>query len=50
VTVFHLRPLQTDELSAKRPRADALTFNDAGELVTFEAFGDTTQHDRVFAK
>ena len=30
--------------------ADVLTFNDAGKLVTFEALGDTTQHDRVFAK
>lgn len=30
--------------------ADVLTFNDAGKLVTFEALGDTTQFDRVFAK
>jgi ketosteroid isomerase-like protein len=30
--------------------ADVLTFNDAGKLITFEALGDTTQTDRVFAK
>ncbi len=30
--------------------ADVLTFNDDGKLVTFEALGDTTQADRVFAK
>jgi ketosteroid isomerase-like protein len=30
--------------------ADVLTFDDAGKLVTFEALGDTTQIDRVFAK
>jgi hypothetical protein len=30
--------------------ADVLTFNDAGKLITFEALGDTTHLDRVFAK
>jgi ketosteroid isomerase-like protein len=30
--------------------ADVLTFNDTGKLITFEALGDTTQTDRVFAK
>ena len=43
--------LTTRELGGEATEgADVLTFNDAGELVTFEAFGDTTQHDRVFAK
>jgi uncharacterized protein len=30
--------------------ADVLTFSDTGKLITFEALGDTTQTDRVFAK
>jgi len=30
--------------------ADVLTFDDDGKLVSFEALGDTTQNDRVFAK
>jgi len=43
--------LTTRELGGEATEAaDVLTFNDAGKLVTFEAFGDTTQHDRVFAK
>lgn len=29
---------------------DVLTYNDAGKLVAFDVFGDTTLADRVFAK
>jgi uncharacterized protein len=40
--------LTTRELGGESTEgADVLTFSDAGK---FEAFGDTTQHDRVFAK
>jgi hypothetical protein len=43
--------LTTRELGGEATEgADVLTFNDAGKLVTFEALGDATQHDRVFAK
>jgi uncharacterized protein len=43
--------LTTRELGGETTEgADVLTFNDAGKLVTFEALGDTTQHDRVFPK
>ena len=43
--------LTTRELGGEATEgADVLTFNDAGRLVTFEALGDTTQLDRVFAK
>jgi uncharacterized protein len=43
--------LTTRELGGEATEgADVLTFNDDGKLVTFEALGDTTQIDRVFAK
>ena len=43
--------LTTRELGGEATEgADVLTFNDDGKLVTFEALGDTTQADRVFAK
>ena len=43
--------LTTRELGGEAAEgADVLTFNDAGKLVTFEALGDTTQLDRMFAK
>jgi uncharacterized protein len=43
--------LTTRELGGEATEgADVLTFNDAGKLITFEALGDTTQTDRVFAK
>jgi len=37
-------------MSVATEGADVLTFNEDGKLVTFEALGDTTQMDRVFAK
>jgi ketosteroid isomerase-like protein len=43
--------LTTRELGGEATEgADVLTFNNDGKLVTFEALGDTTQIDRVFAK
>jgi hypothetical protein len=43
--------LTTRELGGEATEgADVLTFNDDGKLVTFEALGETTQIDRVFAK
>ena len=43
--------LTTRELAGEASEsADVLTYNGEGKLVTFEALGDTTQTDRVFAK
>jgi uncharacterized protein len=43
--------LTTRELGGEPTEgADVLTFNDTGKLIAFEALGDTTQIDRVFAK
>jgi ketosteroid isomerase-like protein len=43
--------LTTRELGGESTEgADVLTFNDTGKLIAFEALGDTTQIDRVFAK